>query len=425
MKEPPCTADYSAILHHELQVAMGCTEPIALAFCTAYANHVLGKFPERYEVYCSGNIIKNVKSVTIPNTGGLKGIEAAVAAGSVAGHPEKKLEVLNQLTAEQVGQISKELEKKNIKVFAIDSEHPLHIIVKVFHGDDSASVEVIDEHTSIGEVRKNGETLSSGERTQLNVEKVDECMSVHGILEFADTVDLAEVQAVLENQIELNDRITREGLSGEWGANVGSTLLSISDDARTRLKAVAAAGSDARMNGCALPVVINSGSGNQGITCSMPVVEYARQKNLGHEQLLRGLCVSNLVAVHIKNKIGRLSAYCGAVTAATGSAAAIAYLDGRPTAVIENTIINALGNISGMVCDGAKSSCAAKIASAVDCGLMSYDMASRGRVFKSGEGLVKEDVEETIKSVGRLGGQGMNSTDKEIIKIMLDEGKPE
>ena len=412
---------YTKFLHEELVPAMGCTEPIAIAYGAAYARKVLVKPAERYEVECSGNIIKNVKAVTVPQTGGLKGIEAAVLAGAIGGDADRELEVLSTVNQADLCEIRRGLEERVVAVKPLDSTHTLHIIIHAFAGGDSACVEIIDTHNNVGKVVKNGQVIHQrveiaaqddiSERRTLNMED---------ILEYADRVDLTLVRDVLERQINYNSAISREGLGGKWGAAVGKTLLdTCGAGIRVRAEAAAAAGSDARMSGCAMPVVINSGSGNQGMTVSMPVITYAKELGVSHEKLLRALCVANLVAIHQKTDIGRLSAFCGAVSAATGAAAGIAYMEGASYAVIAQTVVNSLANVGGMVCDGAKPSCAAKIVSALESAFLGYELAKRGRGFYDGEGIVKADVEATIASVGRMASVGMRSTDREILNIMI------
>lgn len=413
------------ILHEELRVAMGCTEPIALAYGAAYVRRIMGRMPRRFTVKCSGNIIKNVKAVTVPNTGGLKGIETAVLAGAVSGRNDLELEVLSVLDNAQREELHRLMAKHMVDVELLESDHPLHIIIEAYHNADAASVEIIDSHTGLGDIVHNGQILhrrQQGLAQQKNEDESRRQLSVNAILEYADTVNLTDVQEELEQQIACNSAISREGLENPWGECVGKTLYSIDkEDIKNRILAVAAAGSDARMNGCALPVVINSGSGNQGMTASLPVIEYAKSIEASHEELLRALCVSNLVSIHQKTDIGKLSAYCGVVCAATGSVAGIAYLDDQPYQIIENTIINSICSVGGMVCDGAKSSCAAKITSALNSALLAYEMAKKGHVFRPGEGLVKEDVEKTIASVGRMAAKGMKCTDNEILNIMIDK----
>lgn len=414
---------FTQILKDELMVAMGCTEPIAIAFCASYARKLLGKDPERCVVYCSGNIIKNVKAVVVPQTGGMKGIEAAVAAGITACTPELQLEVLTSLTEDKRQELLELLKQDIIDVRSIDSGHALHIIVELYAQEDSVSVEVIDAHTNIGKVVKNGSvlhenTLSTQDAGEINYS----LLTVADILRYADCVELDDVREVLERQISYNRAISAEGLHTVYGAGIGSALLEgAGESLREKCKAAAAAGSDARMNGCSMPVVINSGSGNQGITVSLPVVVRAESKGNSHEELLRALCVSNLIAVRQKVKIGKLSAFCGATNAAVGAICGIAYLDKAGYEVISQTIVNSLATIGGMVCDGAKSSCAGKIAAAIDCAFTGYEAAKRSRGYLNGEGIVKADVEETIDSVGRMAAKGMHATDLEILDIMLEK----
>lgn len=400
---------------------MGCTEPIAIAYGAAYAVKLLGRLPERYVVSCSGNIIKNVKAVTVPQTGGLRGIEAAVLAGAIGGNSDARLEVLAGMTADSIEQVHRALELKNVEVKRLVTSHTLHIIIELFSGSDTVSVELIDGHTSLGNVIKNGEYLNRRSQTAATAEpQTERSLSVKDILDYAREVDLADVSDVLDRQIAYNTAISDEGLKNSWGAGIGRIVLEVNGRTeRARLIARAAAGSDARMNGCSLPVVINSGSGNQGMTVSLPVIEYAAIHGISHDRLLRALCVSNLTAIHQKTSIGKLSAFCGAVSAAVGSAVGIAYLDGADYETICCTIENALGNVSGMVCDGAKSSCAAKISSALESALLGYDMAKRKVVFQSGEGIIGDTVEDTISSVGRMASKGMSGTDAEIIDIMI------
>lgn len=421
MDSTHCKA-YTSILKEELLPALGCTEPIALAYGAAYARRLLGKTPTAYRVQCSGNIIKNTKAVTVPQTEGMKGIQAAVLSGAIGGDPDRKLEVLTSVTHGDLEEVRKALAAGIVTVEPLDTPHTLHIIVRVEADGDYASVEIIDTHTGLGNIEKNGELLHKRQEGGESAAHTDRSiLSVEGILDYAASVDLEEVRELLERQISCNSAISEEGLTHTWGAGVGKTLLEYSgSDIRTQLKAAAAAGSDARMNGCTLPVIINSGSGNQGITVSMPVILYAKHIGASQEKLLRALCVSNLMAIHQKTGIGRLSAFCGAVSAATGAACGIAWLDGAEYDVIAQTITNSLGNVGGMVCDGAKSSCAAKIASALESALLGYEMAKEQRGFMDGEGIVKSNVEETISSVGRMAAVGMHSTDQEILHIMVD-----
>ncbi|SHI50518.1 L-cysteine desulfidase family protein [Lutispora thermophila] len=418
--------NYVMILKNELVEALGCTEPIAIAYAAAKAKAVLGKQPKRMEIGCSGNIVKNVKGVVVPNTGGLIGIGAAAIAGVIGGDPDKELQVLESVKEEDHKEIRRLLNEDYCSVYHLKGVENLYIEAKVYSDDESAEVCISDSHTNIIRIVKNGQVIfekqneihkktSTGDRSLLNIKD---------IVEFADTVDLDEykLRDLLRNQIEKNTAIAEEGLKNDYGVSVGKTLLKYyGNDVKVRAKAKAAAGSDARMSGCSLPVVINSGSGNQGITVTLPVVEYARELKVSEEKLMRALLISNLVSIHQKSLIGKLSAYCGAVSAATGSAAAITYLHGGDYEAISKTIINTTANVSGIVCDGAKPSCAAKIAAAVDAGILGHQLSTEGKVFRSGEGLVKDGVEATIKSIGRLGRKGMERTDVEIINIMLDK----
>lgn len=423
-KEDVKYSAYCQILKEELVPAMGCTEPIALAYGAAKAREVLGCMPDKVVICASGSIIKNVKSVIVPNTDHLKGIPAAATAGIVAGNAEKELEVIAEVSKEDTVRMREFLETVPITVEHVDSGITFEIIVTVYKGDSYAKVRIANYHTNIVLIEKDGEVLHSIEvagedesgltdRTLLNIED---------ILDFANTVDIEDVREVLTRQIEYNTAISQEGLRGDYGANIGSVLLeTYGDSVLVRAKAAAAAGSDARMNGCELPVIINSGSGNQGMTTSLPVIEYAKELGASEEQLLRALTLSNLVTIHQKTYIGRLSAFCGAVSAGAGAGAGIAYLLDGSYDVIIHTIVNALGNVSGIVCDGAKASCAAKIASAVEAGILGYHMYKNGQQFYRDDGIVGPGVEATIQNVGRLGKLGMKQTNEEIIKIMVGE----
>ena len=417
-------ANYIQILKEELLPAMGCTEPIAIAYAAAKAAEALGTKPERLLVEVSGNIIKNVKSVVVPHTGGLRGIPAAAAAGAAAGDAGAELEVISNVTPEQIEEIGEFLEEAPIEVKHVDNGHIFDISVTAFAGEDSACVRIVDYHTNIVLIRRNDEILFSKD-----VEEPKElgltdrtCLSIEGIVEFADIVDVEEVRETLERQINYNMAIAEEGLAGDYGANIGSTImLGHEYDLKYVMRSYAAAASDARMNGCELPVVINSGSGNQGITTSVPVIVYARAHNKSQEELLRALCVSNLVTTHLKTGIGRLSAYCGAVSAGCGAGAGIAYMQGGGVDAVAHTVVNAIAINSGIVCDGAKASCAAKISVAVEAGLMGLSMYNKGNQFFGGDGLVKKGVENTIDTVGRLARFGMKQTDEEIIRLMLED----
>ena len=417
-------ANYIQILKEELLPAMGCTEPIAIAYAAAKAAEALGTKPERLLVEVSGNIIKNVKSVVVPHTGGLRGIPAAAAAGAAAGDAGAELEVISNVTPEQIEEIGEFLEEAPIEVKHVDNGHIFDISVTAFAGEDSACVRIVDYHTNIVLIRRNDEILFSKD-----VEEPKElgltdrtCLSIEGIIEFADIVDVEEVRETLERQINYNMAIAEEGLAGDYGANIGSTMmLGHEYDLKYVMRSYAAAASDARMNGCELPVVINSGSGNQGITTSVPVIVYARAHNKSQEELLRALCVSNLVTTHLKTGIGRLSAYCGAVSAGCGAGAGIAYMQGGGVDAVAHTVVNAIAINSGIVCDGAKASCAAKISVAVEAGLMGLSMYNKGNQFFGGDGLVKKGVENTIDTLGRLARFGMKQTDEEIIRLMLED----
>ncbi len=414
--------DYVRILHEELLPAMGCTEPIAIAYAAAVARKTLGALPDRITVEVSGNIIKNVKSVVVPHTGGLRGIPAAAAAGAVAGEADAGLEVLSRVTEEGIRNTAAFLRRTPIQVVHADTPHIFDIMITVYSGHDSAFVRITDYHTNLISIRRNGETLLEREPETLDDGLTDRtCLTVEGVTEFGEIVELDDVRDVLERQIANNMAIAEEGLKGDYGANIGKTLLAgHEDDLNYKMRAYAAAASDARMNGCELPVVINSGSGNQGITTSVPVIVYARETGKTEEELLRALCVANLITTHLKTGIGRLSAYCGAVSAGCGAAAGLAFLQGGRYDEIAHTVVNAVAMDSGIICDGAKASCAAKIASAVDAGLLGLAMYRSGNQFFGGDGIVKKGVENTIATVGRLARRGMEQTDREIIRLMME-----
>ena len=415
---------YVQILKEELVPAMGCTEPIALAYAAATARETLGCMPDKVVIGASGSIIKNVKSVIVPNTDHLKGIPAAATAGIVAGKAEKQLEVIAEVTKEETHKMKEFLETVPITVEHVDSGLTFEIIVTVYHGDSYAKVRIVNYHTNIVLIEKDGEILKQLPVVGENEEGLTDrsLLDMKDIVDFADTVDVEDLKETLDRQIAFNTAISQEGLRGNYGANIGKVLLkTYGNDIRTRAKAAAAAGSDARMNGCELPVIINSGSGNQGMTASLPVIEYAKELKVDDEKLYRALVVSNLVTIHQKTGIGRLSAYCGAISAGAGAGAGIAYLLGGGYDEIIHTVVNALAIVSGIVCDGAKASCAAKIASAVDAGILGYNMYKCGQQFYGGDGIVTKGVEDTIKNVGRLGKEGMKETNEEIIRIMVGE----
>lgn len=414
--------DYINVLKEELIPAMGCTEPIAIAYAGAIAREHLGCLPERVEIEVSGNIIKNVKSVIVPNTGGLRGIEVAAAAGIVAGDAAKELKVISEVSTEAVAVIHKFLESTPITVNFSDSKKIFDIMITVYGNGHSAYVRICEFHTNIVEIREDDKyVLQKDIAVEDSLGFTDRgFMNVQEIIEFADTARIEDVKDILDLQIECNVNISEEGLAGDYGANIGKVLLKTygTDDVKIRAKAKAAAGSDARMNGCEMPVVINSGSGNQGITASIPVIEYAKELGVSDEKRYRALLVSNLITIHLKSGIGRLSAYCGAVSAGCASGAGIAYLYGGGGDEVSHTIVNSLAITSGIICDGAKASCAAKIATAIDAGILGYHMYKEGQQFYGGDGIVSKGVENTIKNVGQLAKEGMATTDQEILKIM-------
>jgi L-cysteine desulfidase len=416
---------YLDILHEELVPAMGCTEPIAIAYAAAKAREVLGSQPDHVLVEASDNIIKNVKSVVVPNTGNLRGIEASAVAGIVAGDADKVLEVISSVDDEGREKIKSFLENNEVKVCKSKSSFTFDLLVTVFRGESKACVQISHFHTNIVLITKDEKIIYQNqdcdeiESSNLTDRSV---MNVKDILKFADAVDLSEVEDLLQRQIEYNTKIAEEGLKGDWGANIGSVLLEAwGNDIKVRAKSMAAAGSDARMSGCELPVVIVSGSGNQGLTASVPVIEYAKELGADKETLQRALIVSNLVTIHQKTGIGRLSAYCGAVSAGVGAGAGIAWLHGGRFEEVAHTIVNTLATVSGIICDGAKPSCAAKIAVSVEAAILGFHMYQKGQQFYGGDGIVKKGVENTIANIGRVGRDGMRETDKEIIRIMLGE----
>lgn len=413
---------YVQILKEELVPAMGCTEPIALAYAAAKARELLGSIPEKVLIEASGSIIKNVKSVIVPNTNHLKGISAAATAGIIAGNAEKELEVIVSVTPEEIDAMKEFLDTADIQVVHIDHGLTFEIIVTVYHGEEYAKVRIANYHTNIVLLERNGEILLEQEVQGEEEEGLTDrsLLDMASIWDFANTVEIEDVREVLARQIKYNSAIAEEGLRGDYGANIGSVLLKMEGESiRTRAKAMAAAGSDARMNGCELPVIINSGSGNQGMTCSLPVITYAKELKTDEEHLYRALTLSNLVAIHQKTGIGRLSAYCGAVCAGAAAGAGIAYLCGGDFEDVKHTVVNALAIVSGIVCDGAKASCAAKIASAVDAGILGFEMYRNGQQFFAGDGIVAKGVDETIRNVGRLGKEGMRETNEEVIDIMV------
>jgi L-cysteine desulfidase len=416
---------YINILKEELLPAMGCTEPIAIAYAAATARATLGVLPERVHIEASRNIIKNVKSVVVPNTNGLKGIEASAVAGIVAGKEDKILEVISEISDKEQLKISDYLKSADVKVSQSPNNLMFDIIVHVFAGKNSASVQISYFHTNIVSIIKNGKIVYANKKCD-DAEPVNltdrSILNVRDIIDFAETVDLEDVKDLLEKQIEYNMAIAQEGINKNWGANVGSTILDTwGNDVKVRAKALAAAAADARMSGCSLPVIIVSGSGNQGITASVPVIVYAKEMGVSHEKLLRALLISNLITIHQKTGIGRLSAYCGVVNAASGAASGITWLYGGHFKEIAHTIVNSLATVSGIVCDGAKPSCAGKIAAAVEAGLLGFYLYQNKQQFYGGDGIVTKGVENTINNIGRLGREGMSETDKEIIRIMIGD----
>lgn len=423
MKKSELYTQYMRILEEELVPAMGCTEPIAIAYGAAYVRELLGIVPEKVYVTVSGNLVKNAKSVIVPNTGGLRGIEASVAAGIVAGKANRLLEVISEVDDEGRQRIREYLGRNCISMELGESSLAFDYTITAVSGDDRASVRVANAHTNIVKSEKNGDVL-------INIPVDDEsctglcdhsCLTVENIVKFADEIDLDRVTELLDRQIKYNTAIAEEGLSNNWGACIGKTILRCgASDMMNRAKAKAAAGSDARMNGCSMPVVILSGSGNQGITASVPVVSFAEDLRVPREKLLRALLIADLIAIHLKTDIGRLSAFCGVVCAGAGAGAGICYLEGGGFKEIAHTIVNALAISSGIVCDGAKASCAGKIALAVEAGILGWNMYKTGNQFYSGDGIIAKGVENTIKNVGRLGHDGMKMTDYEILQIMTE-----
>ena len=430
LSSDPRYGNYLKILQEELVPATGCTEPIAIAYGAAKARELLGVLPESVLVEASGNIIKNVKSVVVPNTNSLKGIEAAAAAGIVAGQSDRILEVISEVTPAQRAEIRVYLADHPIVVKPSEGDKVFDILITLRAGHNHVKLRSADYHTHIVYIEKNGEVLfQSGEVLSDSARDMltdRSCLSVEGVLDFASTCNLEDVRALIERQIDYNYAIAEEGMRHSWGANIGSVLKEhYGVGIYSRARYMAAAGSDARMSGCEMPVIIVSGSGNQGITASVPVVEYAKELNVSRDQMVRAVLLSDLLTIHLKTGIGRLSAYCGAVSAGCSAGAAIAYLHGGGFREIAHTLVNSLAIVSGMICDGAKASCAAKISAAVDAGLVGYSMFRSGQQFRGGDGIVTKGVEETIRNIGRLGRLGMRETDREIIRIMTNQPSSE
>lgn len=419
-KEDSLYSIYVQILKEELVMAMGCTEPIAISYACAKATQVLDHLPDRIVVKASGSIIKNVKSVIVPHTNGLKGIEVAAAAGALYGDADAKLEVLSSATREQIEELPEYVQNTNITVQHIEQGHVFDLEIHVYYEQEHASVRIVDTHTNIVQIEKNWQVIFEDKTTSLELKADHSALIMKQIWDFSQTVDIDDVKEILDRQITCNMAIANEGIHNSYGANIGHVILNMdSDCVKTRAKAYTAAGSDARMNGCELPVVINSGSGNQGITCCVPVVVYAKELDCTQEQLYRALVLSNLTAIYIKTGIGTLSAFCGAVSAGAAAGAGIAYLHNGTYKEIQHTIVNALAILSGTICDGAKASCAAKIASSVDAGIMGYYMYKNKQQFYAGDGIVAHSVDETIQNIGTLGSQGMLQTNDKIIEMMI------
>ena len=425
--------EYVTILESELVPALGCTEPIALAYAAAKAKEVLGKMPDHITMRCSGNIIKNVKGVKVPNSGGMKGVEAAAVLGITGGDPSQALEVLEHVTDREIDEAEKLLKAGFCDCFLKDDVANLYIeayaVCKKTEKSE-ALVVIEDEHTNITHIEKDGQVLFHKEKKEYCQEREKtpdkSLLNLEDIITFANEVQITDVEKVLGRQIKYNTRIAEEGLRNPWGAQVGRVVLEeFGEDVKWRAVAKASAGSDARMSGCALPVIINSGSGNQGMTCSLPVIEFGKELKKSKEEIYRALCVSNLVALNQKKYIGSLSAYCGAVCAAAGAGAGITYLCGGTLEQIENTVVNTIADAGGIVCDGAKPSCAAKISTALQAAILSHKMAMRGLTFARGEGLVMDCPEDTIKAVGYVGRAGMKQTDVEILNLMIGKTKLE
>ena len=419
-KEDSLYSIYVQILKEELVMAMGCTEPIAISYACAKATQVLDHLPDRIVVKASGSIIKNVKSVIVPHTNGLKGIEVAAAAGALYGDADAKLEVLSSATREQIEELPEYVQNTNITVLRLEQGNVYDLEILVYYEQEHASVRIVDTHTNIVQIEKNWQVIFEDKTTSLELKADHSALIMKQIWDFSQTVDIDDVKEILDRQITCNMAIANEGIHNSYGANIGHVILNMdSDCVKTRAKAYAAAGSDARMNGCELPVVINSGSGNQGITCCVPVVVYAKELDCTQEQLYRALVLSNLTAIYIKTGIGTLSAFCGAVSAGAAAGAGIAYLHNGTYKEIQHTIVNALAILSGTICDGAKASCAAKIASSIDAGIMGYYMYKNKQQFYAGDGIIAHSVDETIQNIGTLGSQGMLQTNDKIIEMMI------
>ena len=413
---------YVNILKEELRPAMGCTEPIAMAYAGAKARQILGRVPEKIKLFVSGNIIKNVKSVVVPNTGGLHGMAAAVCTGILLGDPDKELEVISAIPKDKHGELKAYLESVEMDIQPSYSDLVFDIDLFVYAGEDTARLRIINHHTNIVRMQRNDEILLDLPVCESSEDNLTDksCLSIEKIVEFVDCLDIADIRGIVGRQIEYNMDIANEGIRGNWGANVGSVILHHHEGSVAKKAcAYAAAGSDARMSGCEKPVMIVSGSGNQGITASVPVVIYGRELGKSEEEILKAVALSDLVTIHQKSGIGRLSAYCGAISAGCGAGAGIAYLQGGDAHAVAHTVVNAVAILSGTICDGAKPSCAAKIASAVDAGILGYHMYLENQQFYSGDGIVTKGVDNTVRNVGILAREGMRETDRTILEIML------
>ena len=415
---------YLNILHEELRPAMGCTEPIALALAGAKARALLGCLPDRVELRVSGNIIKNVKSVIVPNTGGIHGMEAAVCVGIVAGDPEREFQVISSVSDAQRQELGRFMQTVSLQISPSDSELTFDIDVSLFREDQWARLRIVNNHTNLVYMEKNGQVLLNLPVSEASEDHLTDksCLNLESIVDFVDALDVEDVRACVGEQIRCNLAIAKEGIAGNWGANIGSVILGRQGELLCKKAAAyAAAGSDARMSGCEMPVVILSGSGNQGITASVPVAIYAEELGSSEEELFRAVTLSDLVTVHQKAGIGRLSAYCGAISAGCGAGAGIAYLQGGRYHAVAHVVVNAVAILSGTICDGAKPSCAAKIAAAVDAGILGCDMYWEHQQFYGGDGIVTKGADKTVSNIGRLAREGMRETDRTILKIMLDE----
>lgn len=415
--------DFIGILEEELIPAMGCTEPIALAYASAKAREVLGSVPEKITAKCSGNIIKNVRCVRIPNSGGMTGIETACSLGALCGDVSREMEVLEAVTKEGLAKAMEFIKNEKCTVEYLESHIPLHFIITLKNGEDSAEVEVRHDHTNIVRITRNGEDIFSAEELNEETAEADRsALSVENIYTFAEEIEISAIEPFVKKQLEYNMAIAEEGMKGEYGVGIGKEMMELYPDfVFTKMKAYAAAASEARMDGCSMPVIITSGSGNQGLASSVPVIVYAREKGIPEERMFRSMVFASLLTIFQKEYIGKLSAFCGAVSASCASGAAITYMVGGTIKQIKDTIDNTMADIPGIICDGAKSSCAAKIASALDASLFAHVLAMKGKVYAANTGILRSDAGKTIRSVGHIGKIGMKQTDSEIVKIMIEE----